>query len=263
MPVQIPERSPWTNQRLVLGALLQREAVTRFGKYKMGVVWMLTEPLVGVIVLGLLLGPFVGRTAPDMPYAFFLLNGFVMMRCLTGPMMAGLGAVSSNLGLLVFPKVQPLDLLLARFLFELAMSLLSFTVFCLAGMWAGVQLSLGSLHILLAAFLITWLLGSGVGLLLCVGSAYSKSVEKIMAFIKRPLVFVSCVLVPLYTMPAAAQKILLFNPLVHTLEISRKCLFPFYHIVEVNLAYPAALGMVIFATGICLFHSHRHFLTMP
>jgi capsular polysaccharide transport system permease protein len=262
MPVQIPRRSPWTNQRLVLGALLHREAVARFGQYKMGVLWMLVEPLIGVLVVGLLLGPLIGRTAPDMPYAFFLLNGFVLLKTFVGPMTAGMGAISSNLGLLVFPKVQPLDLVLARFIFELATSLMSFTVFCLAGMWIGIQLSLGYLPELLAAFVITWLTGCGLGLVMSVGTSYFQSVEKIFAFIRRPLIFISCVLHPLYNLPKIAQQVLLYNPLVHTIEISRKSLFPLYHVEGVNLVYPAAIAIVVFAIGISLFHNHRHFLTL-
>ncbi len=261
MPVQIPRRSPWTNQRLVLWALLHREAVTRFGQYKMGVLWMLTEPLVSVIVIGLLLGPLIGRTAPDMPYAFFLLNGIVLLQTFSGPMMTGMGGISSNRGLLVFPKVQPLDLLLARFIFELLVSVLSFTTFCLVGMWWGIPLSLGYLHVLFVCFLITWLLGSGLGMLLCVGATHYQSVEKAVAFIKRPVIFISCVLYPFYNLPNSAQKILVWNPLVHTIELSRKCLFPLYHVESsMSLLYPAACAIIIYAIGICHFHNHRHFL---
>ena len=263
MPVQIPKHSPWVNQRLVLAALLHREAVTRFGKYRMGILWMLLEPLVGVIVLGLVLGPIVGRTAPDMPYAFFLLNGMVLMNTLVGPVTAAIGAINSNLGLLVFPKVQPLDILLARFLFELISSLLSFTIFCLVGMWMGIPLSLGYLQILLAAFLITWLIGCGLGFIFCVASSYFQSVEKVYAFFRRPLIFTSCVLYPLFGLPETAQKILLFNPLVHTIEVSRKCLFPLYHTGHIDLIYPAKFMLVVLAFGVCLFHNHRHHLTQP
>lgn len=263
MPVSIPNRSPWTTQRLVITALLYREAVTRFGKYRMGALWMLTEPLVGVIVIGLLLGPIIGRAAPDMPYAFFLLNGFVMLQAFTGPMSAGMSAVRTNQGLLVFPKVQPLDLAMARFIFELATSLMSFTIFCLIGMWVGVVLSLAHLHVLLATFVLTWLMGCGVGMILCVGTAYFQSVEKILAFVRRPLLFVSCVLHPLFAMPNFAQKLLLYNPLVHTIETSRKCLFPYYRIGEANLIYPAAWAVILFAIGLSLFHKHRHFLSQP
>jgi capsular polysaccharide transport system permease protein len=86
-------------------------------------------------------------------------------------------------------------------------------------------------------------------------------VEKIAAFIKRPLLFVSCVLYPLYNLPGVAQKALLFNPLVHTIELSRKSLFPLYHIGDVNLLYPTFAAIVFLAIGICLFHNHRHHLT--
>lgn len=258
MPVHIPTHSPWKNQLLVIGALLHREAITRFGQYKMGAMWLLLEPLVSVIVLGLLLGPFVGRTAPDMPYAFFLLNGFCLLQCFSGPMNSGMNAIGSNLGLLVFPKVQPLDLLLARFVFEITSSLLSFTLFCLISMWFGVRLSLGHIPVILAAFVLTWLLGSGLGLIMCVGAAEFPSVDKAAAFIRRPLLWISCVLYPLANMPESIQKVLLYNPLVHTIELCRKSLFPLYHVREVNLIYPSAVAIAIFGFGLCLFHKHRH-----
>jgi capsular polysaccharide transport system permease protein len=261
MPVAIPKRSPWTNQRLVLGALLHREAVTRFGEYKLGIMWMLVEPLISVIVLGLLLGPIIGRTAQDMPYPFFLLHGFVLLQTFSGPLGAGMKAIDANSGLLVFPKVQPLDLLLARFLFELVSSVLSFTAFCLLGEWFGIRLSLDNLHVLLACFLLTWLMGCGFGLMCCVGTAHYPAVEKIVAFVKRPLMFVSCVLYPYFSLPDEARLALSYNPLSHCIELSRSSLFPFYHTGDLNLWYPTLCSIVIFSFGICFFHNHRHFLT--
>lgn len=261
MPVAIPKRSPWTNQRLVLGALLHREAVTRFGEYKLGLMWLLIEPLISVIVLGLLLGPLIGRSAQDMPYSFFLLHGFVLLQTFSGTMVAGMKAIPSNMGLLVFPKVQPLDLLLARFLFELLSSLLSFTVFCMVGMWFGISLSLAHLHILLACFLVTWLMGCGFGLLFSVGVVRYPSLDKIVAFIRRPLIFTSCVLYPYFSLPNNAREIISYNPLSHTIELSRKALFPYYHLADLNLAYPTLFAICVLALGICLFHNHRHFLT--
>lgn len=241
-------------------ALLHREAVTRFGHYKMGAFWMLTEPLVGVIVMGLLFGPIIGRTAPDMPYAFFLLNGFVLYQTFLGPLTSGMNAVDSNRGLLVFPKVQVLDLLLARFLFALGTSMISFVLFCLIGMWFGIPLSLGSLHIVFACFIVTCTFGSGLGLMLCVASEYFESTEKVVAFIKRPLIFLCCVLYPLHGLPMVAQNILVYNPIVHTVELCRKSLFPYYHIGDINLAYPSIVAFVVFSLGICIFHANRHYL---
>jgi len=137
MGIRIEKHSAFQTQCFVIKALFKREIVTRFGKYKLGVLWMFVDPLVSVIVLGFILGPLIGRTSGDIPYAFFLLCGFMMLKTLTGPINMGIGAISSNQGLLVFRQVQPLDPFLARFFFELASNSIAFTAFCLLGSWFG------------------------------------------------------------------------------------------------------------------------------
>ena len=62
--IRIPKRSPWVNQFLVIGALLQREVASRFGKYRLGFFWMLFEPVMSVIFIGLILGSIVGAHRP-------------------------------------------------------------------------------------------------------------------------------------------------------------------------------------------------------
>ena len=76
------------------------------------------------------------------------------------------------------------------------------------------------------------------------------------------LVAASAIVAIALPMVVDLPKILLWNPLVHTIELSRKSLFPLYHITpDVNLAYPASVAIVIFSVGICFFHNNRHFLT--
>lgn len=81
MAIRIKKHSAFRTQCYVIRALFKRELVTRFGKYKMGAIWMLVDPLVSVIILGLILGPFLGRSSGDIPYSFFLLCGFMMLPC--------------------------------------------------------------------------------------------------------------------------------------------------------------------------------------
>ena len=84
MPIRIKEQSPWKSQVLVIKALFKRELITRFGKYKLGAVWLLVDPLLSVLFLGLILGPFLGRSAGEIPYIFFLLCGFMLLKMVTG-----------------------------------------------------------------------------------------------------------------------------------------------------------------------------------
>ena len=100
MPIKIKEQSPWKSQVLVIKALFKRELITRFGKYKLGAVWILLDPLLSVLFLGLILGPFLGRSQGEIPYIFFLLCGFMLLKMVTGPLTAGVAHISSTKGCL-------------------------------------------------------------------------------------------------------------------------------------------------------------------
>ncbi len=260
-PIPIPRRSPWSSQVLVIKALLRREIVTRFGPYKLGFFWMLLEPLVSVLFLGLILSPVIGRTVPEIPFAFFLLNGKLLLRLFTGPMAIGVNALKSNQGLIVYPKVKILDVFIARFLYELITTSFSFVVFSIIAVWIGVDLYLGSLHTLVYCILLTWLLGCGVGLILGVAAAHIKEVEKLMPILQSPLMFISAVMIPTYALPESAVKLILWNPLVHTVELSRKALFPLYQIPNENLMYPAVCVIVTLGLGLAFFNANINFLS--
>jgi capsular polysaccharide transport system permease protein len=260
-PIIIPKHSPLVSQYLVIRALIGREITTRFGKYRLGFFWMLLEPILGVVVMGVLFGTLIGRTVPEIPYAFFMLVGMVMLSIFTDSMRAGLNAIKANRGLLVYPNVKLLDPFIARFLYELLTSLFAFTVFCLIGMWMGIEFSFSHLHIVAAGFIITWLAGCGFGLLFGVGVAYYEELEKVVPVIQRPLLFLSAVMSPLAAVPPYVQKYLLLNPLVHINEICRHALFPNYNADGVDLLYPATFALVALTLGLTLFHNHRKFLS--
>ncbi|MEO5916298.1 MAG: ABC transporter permease [Luteolibacter sp.] len=260
-PIPIPKHSPWVTQVLVIRALLKREMSTRFGEYRLGFFWMLFEPLLGVLVIGVLIGTLAERTVPEIPYPFFLLNGMLLMRLLTGPMNMGINAIGSNTGLLVYPAVRPLDTFIARFLFELLTTLFSYTLFCILGMFFGIFVSLGHLEIVLACHFLTWCIGCGLGLIFGVASAHFNEVDKVVMILQRPLLFISAVLFPISAASSSVQQILLYNPLVHTIELSRNALFPYYNPGEATLVYPATVAIVVLSVGLTLFHGNRNFLS--
>jgi capsular polysaccharide transport system permease protein len=261
MGIRIKEQSAWRSQVLVTKALLQRELITRFGKYKLGAIWILIDPLVSVIVLGIMLGPFLGRSSGVVPYPFFLLCGFMLLSMLTGPINSGLSAISANQGLLVFKKVQAIDPFIARFIFLLLTNSAALIVFCIIAYWLGVVISLNHLPEAIICVILTWVIGSGLGLQLGVACLKFTELEKVIQYIQRPLLFVSAVLYPIDAIPPEIRKYLLYNPLVHTIECLRMALFPSYVVESVNLYYPAAWALIVSALGLMTYRNNRHFLT--
>lgn len=262
-PIPIPKNPPWLTQILVIDALLKREVVTRFGEYRLGFFWMLFEPLLGVIVVGFLLGAIAARAVPEIPYSFFVLHGMMLIKLFTGPMNAGVNALGSNQGLLVYPTVLPLDIFISRFFFQLVTTVLSFAVFTVIAMWCGVQISLASLDTLGACYLITWLNGCGLGLILAVVGTHIRETDKILMVLQRPLMFISAVLYPTSGMPDSAQALLLYNPMVHTIELSRQAMFPYYVTGGANLIYPTITGIIFLSVGLTLFNINKNLLSQP
>ena len=260
-PIRIPKHSPWVSQSIVISALLKREMTTQFGKYSLGFLWMLFEPLISVIMLGLIIAPIMGRSVPEIPYAFFLLMGKMLLNVFTGSMNVAIRSVGTNQALLVYPTVKPLDTFIARFIYVFLTSIFSFTLFCIIGMWLGIKISLASLDILMVCYVVTWLMGCGIGLIFAVAAAYYTEVEKIVKVVQAPLLFVSCVIHPLFVLPYSAQKIILFNPLVHTIELSRRATFPHYSVDGPSLFYPIATAIVLLSIGLTLFHGNRQHMS--
>ena len=110
--------------------------------------------------------------------------------------------------------------------------------------------------------ILTWLIGSGLGLLLGIATLKFNELEKIVGYIQRPLLFLSCVLYPLDAIPPQYAHYLLYNPLVHTIEYMRMMLFPSYVANGVNLYYPTAWASSrLRSWPITAYRNNRHFLT--
>lgn len=261
MPIRVQKLHPWIEFKNVISALLKREMATRLGNHHLGALWLILEPLTSVIVLGLLLGPFIGRSSGSIPYPFFILCGFMQLKNFTNPLSSGASALSSNEGLLVFRQVEPIDPFIARFIFSFLSIVITFIIFCIVGHWIGIEVSRSHIWTLAYCFIITALTGWGLGLFLGIKTTQNKDLEKLMLFIQRPLLFVSCILYPYDVLPAEAQEILYWNPLCHTVEISRYCLFPkTYDHGDLNLIYPTVFAVVSVAVGLAYYRNNRHYL---
>jgi len=262
MPIRIKKHSAFRTQAYVISALFKREMITRFGKYKLGLMWLIIDPLASVIILGVILGPIMGRSSGDIPYPFFLLCGYMMLRALTGPLNMGVGAIAANQGLLVFRQVQPIDPFITRFIFELFNNTIAFIFFCVVAAWIGITISTEHLFTLFYCIILTWLTGCGLGLVIGVKSIKIKELEKVQQYVQRPLIFVSGVLYPTSVIPLEYQKYLFLNPIVHTVEITRHCLLPNYILPEgINLFYPMMFCIVCLAFGMMTYTNNRHTLT--
>ena len=227
-------RTPWQVTLSVWKALFLREFMTRVTKDRLAWFWMLFEP---IAIIGVMVGVrtyVMGRSrhiagAEFVPWLLVGLLAFFLFR---ENMMRSIGAVDENRKLFSYRQVKPIDPVFVRCFLEGMIKTFVFACFIAFGMLLGVELFLDDFLIALFAWISLWLLGIGVCLVLSAVSALAREVGKITRIMSLPLLIVSGVIIPLNFLPHDILQWLLFNPIVHGLELLRVAFFASYQPVD-------------------------------
>lgn len=233
-------------QLQVVRALVLRETRTRFGAHQLGYAWALIEPLLWIATFA---GMYAvgGRRAPNhMAVIPFLATGVLTYEMFSKTATKTADAINGNRPLLFYPQVQPLDLVLARCALETA----TFTAIFALVMAANALLQHDVPHIddpgrLLLGLLGAALLGSSLGLVLCMLGVVYKTVERLRGPLMRPLFWASGIFYVLGDLPKRGQQLLLYNPVLHAVELVRDGWFHEYDAPHASPTYVLgwALGL--------------------
>lgn len=239
-------------QLQVVHALILREVRTRFGRHRLGYLWALVEPMLFVALFATMITLLDRGTPYGLPVVPFLVTGFVPYLTFSNLTSKAMLAISSNRGLLFFPDVRPLDLVLARVLLEISTYMIVFTILMGAWcLWQG-EIRIDSVPQTLAGLLLASGLGAGLGLVLCGLSAFSNTVERLVGPAMRPLFWVSALFFSTNELPTEATDVLVHNPVLHVVELTRGGWFSGYDVPQVNVWYPAIWIVVLFYFGLTL-----------
>lgn len=249
------QRTAWQIQRDVIHALLVREMKTRFGKWRLGYAWVLLEPAMHILVLAAVFS-FMGREFyPGIPTVLFMLGGIAPFLFFSHSFGKSLAAVESNRGLFNYRQLRPFDAVVARVLLEFVIYL--FGMVALLGIlaWFGISATFNDFLLLVAVNILYLCFCLGLSLALCVAGAKYPEAAKFGPLIQRPLYFMSGVFFSLEQIPEQYHPYLVWNPLLHMVELTREGLFASYHGMFANLPYFAfcALGMLGF--GLLVYRS--------
>lgn len=248
-------------QLQVVNALLLRETKTRFGANRLGYLWALIEPAIMVCMFAAFYVT-VGHMPGGVNPVAFISAGilpFSLFRDTAGKCMAG---ISANTGLLFYPQVRPLDLVIARALLEFVTCLVVMLI-VLGGvmLWTG-DTNVVSILEALAGLVLTAALGASFGLVCCGLSVFSSNVEVMMPTILRPLMWFSAVFHSVDSLPNNYRDILLYNPLVHCIEMVRDGWFAGYHARSIDPWYPTMWILVMLFVGLALERAARRHMEL-
>ena len=248
----------FSTQIRVINALILRETKTRYGNYKIGFLWALIEPLVGVSVFVAIFANLRNDSPGGMPLVPFMLVGFICYGLFRDPWGAMQGAISNSRNLLTFPQVTTFDVITARGLLEILVTffVLGFLLYMahLAGFEVRVERPLG---VLMACGLLC-VLGLGLGFLFASLEPLVPSVKQLAAQVmSRPLYFSSGLFFTADTVPAAIREYLLYNPILHMIELVRGEFFYEFETAYGSWTYASVWAFTALAVGL-LMHQAVH-----
>lgn len=253
LPAAAPTlRQAFAVQRRVIGALILREVITRFGRHNLGAMWLVAEPMLftlGVAALWSAAGLSRSSAIPVVAFAVTGYSSVLMWRNTVGRCSH---AIQANLNLLFHRNVRVIDVLLARILLEIGGSTASFMI--LVALFSGIEwmaLPQDPLSVVFAWLMLAWF---GVGLSLTMGgaTAFSPIIERLWhpaAYLLFPL---SGAAYMVDWLAPAARPVLLMLPMVHAVELLREGFFGDVVTYHHDMGYMAVCNLVLTLLGLWL-----------
>ncbi|KGT92068.1 ABC transporter permease [Enterobacter cancerogenus] len=254
-------RSPFQVLRDVTFGLLIRELKTRFGSYRLGYAWALLDPLLIISVFSLIFGMrgqsgFGGAPAPLFMTASYL--PFLFFRNVVSKLQS---AVDANMGLFCYRQVTPFATFVARFILEAIIGLVVGCVLVLGLLWFGFDAIPNDPLQVILIYLLLMTFSFSLGIIFCIASNLFKGANKFLNLMMMPLMFISCVMYPLASVPTQFKHWFMWNPLVHAVELMRSGWLAGYISPDVSWAYLASLTLVLLTFAMsCYRLSHRRLI---
>ena len=236
-------------QKRVIGALLMREIITRYGRNNIGFLWLFVEPLLMTLMIVLLWKFIRADQYSTLNMVAFVITGYPLVMMWRNVSNRAIGAISANASLLYHRNVRVLDTLFARMLLEIAGATIAQIAI------VGVLILIGwiptpaDVFYMLMAWLLMAIFAIGLGLVICSIAFKVEAFGKIwgtFSFVMLPL---SGVFFFVSSLPQQAQQYVLWMPMVHGTEMFRQGYFGASVITHESISYIVLCNLVLLLLG--------------
>ena len=256
-PIKPQARSPLSVMSDVIFAVFMRELKTRFGTMKLGVAWLVLEPLAFVLVFSSMWTLRGITEIAGMPVVLMILTGMMTVKFFTSTMTSFVNCAQANKPLFGYRQVKPLDCLIARGLLELIIFIVVYLLLLLLFYWYGVPVAVFDPLMLLLINIAVFFLAAGLGMLLAVVSLQFPDISKIVGMFSLPIMFASGSFFTADMIPQQYWPYLSWNPLLHATELGRTAFFVSFNSRFADPSFFVLCVFVIFTFGLLLFPLNR------
>lgn len=247
-------------QARIIGALMMRELITRYGREGLGFLWFVLEPLMfclGVMGMWALMKPEYEHGIRVAPFVMTGYMGLLLFRHIVSTFS---GAIQANIGLMHHRQVKALHIYLTRGILETTGGALAFVVVYVTLLILGaVNPPSSYLNLYIGYLLMAWL-GMGFGLTLAALSLRFEVIERIVPVVMYLMIPLSGAFAMVEWIPYAYQDLYLLIPLPHTIEMMRSSVFGEFVPTHYNPYYPLYFGAVLNLFGLIILNYTQKFI---
>ena len=233
----------------MIGALLLREVLTRYGRNNIGFLWLFVEPMIFTLGITALWVFVRANHYSSIPIVAFAVTGYSSVLLWRNMANRAIGSIGPNRALMFHRNVRLMDIFAARILLELVGATTSFVVLSILFTATGwMNLPENVLQVVAGYALLAWF-GGALAIFMGCWSEQTEIVEKLwmpMSYILFPL---SGAAFLVDALPAKAQEFVLWIPMVHGIEYLREGYFGSAFTPHYNLNYLIGVNMVLTLLG--------------
>lgn len=242
----------WRMQTEVIGALLIRELATRFGRRNIGFLWIMAEPLLFAVLVGVMWRFMRGSSEHGISVFAFVVSGYIPLVLFRHAVSRCVGLFSANASLMVHRQIHIADFIFARFAIEWIGHMMAYLAIAVLLMAAGVFPVPADMGLLLAGWVCYALFTLGVCFILAPLSEMSPVLERLMPVATYLMVPFSGTFHMLDWVAPDARAVLVWSPPVHAMEMMRAGLFGHQVSATFDPAYPLAVSAICLLVGLGL-----------
>jgi capsular polysaccharide transport system permease protein len=247
-------------QARVIGALLRREFITRYGRHNIGFLWLFAEPMLftaGVTLIWRYLHQ-SGTHGSPITIVSFTITGYSTVMLWRNGVSRCLKAIEPNLGLLYHRNVRVIDLMTARLVLETAgatTSLIAIMSLCILMGWIDPPVDI--ITMAFAWLLLTWY-SFGVGFIAGAISEFSDAFERVWHIIMYLYLPVSGAFFLIQWLPVQMRRYALLVPTVNVTEMLRGGYYGHAVRTYYDPVYLMQFNMILLLIGLALIKMASH-----
>lgn len=244
-------RTAWAIQKRVIGALMMREITTRFGRENIGFLWIMGEPLLFAVLVGIMWSYLHGSSEHGVSVMAFVVSGYIPLTLFRHAVSKSIALFVANNSLMYHRQIGIYDFIFVRFLIEMIGSMMAYLFIAIILISLDYFPAPADIGLLISG----WLLYSFITLSMCLViaplSEMSEVLEKFMPVVTYIMIPFSGTFNMASWLSPNVREVLLYSPFVTAMELMRAGIFgdkvtPYYNF-PVALAVPMIFSLLGFA----------------